>query len=219
MGQYALCCLWHLRIGMAVKGSGSSSRRLKRSRRGRTKRQRCAKHFRGRGRQRGGQAAGAPTPTVFSVRWPSLGAAKEAAAAASPPPLLERQPCLQAAGPLTPTPSVTIPPGGPYALIVWDPDAPQASWLHWLVVNIPGGRGLQEGSTVVPWAPPTPPPGTGTHTYIFGLFLQGQTIDPKTVAQEAALSRAHFNPARFAEQYGLRQVDDKRIAVSAGPLP
>ena len=199
---------------MAVKGS----RRLRRGRR-QTKRQRCAKHFRGRGiaaRQAGGQAAaGTELPPAFSVRWGS----KEAAAEGSPPPLLERQPCLQAAGPLTPPPSVTIPAGGPYALIAWDPDASQASWLHWLVVNIPGGSGLT-GHTVTPWAPPTPPPGTGIHRYIFGLFLQDQLLDPKTVAsQQQALTRAHFNPATFAEQHGLRPVNNKRIAVSAGPLP
>lgn len=203
MDQYALCPLWDLRIGMAVKGS----RRLRRSRRGRTKRQRCAKHFRGRGfaaRQAGGSAG---APPAFSVRWGS----KEAAAEGSPPPLLERQ---EAAG----LPSVTIPAGGPYALIAWDPDAPQASWLHWLVVNIPGSdgssSGLEKGSTVTAWVPPSPPPGTGTHRYIFGLFLQGQPLD----AQQA-LTRAHFNPATFAEQHGLRQVDNKRITVSAGPLP
>jgi hypothetical protein len=153
-----------------------------------------------------GSGGGTPAALPFSVRWGPV----QAAPAAAAPPLLE-------AAALSQQPAVTLPAGGPYTLIAWDPDAPQASWLHWLVVNIPGAASPAAGSTVVPWAPPTPPPGTGTHRYIFGLFLQGsQPLDSAALA--GALSRPLFNPARFAEQHGLRQVDDKRIAVSAGPL-
>jgi phosphatidylethanolamine-binding protein (PEBP) family uncharacterized protein len=158
-----------------------------------------------------GSGGGTPAALPFSVGWGPVQAAPAAAATAAPP-LLE-------AAALSQQPAVTLPAGGPYTLIAWDPDAPQASWLHWLVVNIPGGSAYvsgPQGSTLVPWAPPTPPPGTGTHRYIFGLFLQPGPLDSAALA--GALTRPFFNPARFAEQHGLRQIDNKRIAVSAGPL-
>jgi hypothetical protein len=186
--------------------------RSKRQKRRQTKRRLCRKNHKRRAMQGRscGSGGGPPAALPFSVRWVGGPAALAATAA---PPLLE-------AAALSQQPAVTLPAGGPYTLIAWDPDAPQASWLHWLVVNIPGGSayasGLQ-GSTAMPWAPPTPPPGTGTHRYIFGLFLQPGPLDSAAVAA-TALTRPFFNPSRFAEQHGLRQVDDKRIAVSAGPL-
>jgi hypothetical protein len=188
---------------------GSKKSRNRRQRRRLTRRHLCRKNHKRRamlGRSCG-SGGGTPAALPFSVRWGPLQAAPAA------PPLLE-------AAALSQQPAVTLPAGGPYTLIAWDPDAPQASWLHWLVVNIPGGGAYvsgPQGSTLVPWAPPTPPPGTGTHRYIFGLFLQPGPLDSAAVAA-TALTRPFFNPSRFAEQHGLRQVDDKRIAVSAGPL-
>jgi len=61
-------------------------------------------------------------------------------------------------------PEISWPPAisAPYTtLIMYDPDAPQASWLHWLQMN---------GKTLVPWAPPSPPKGSGTHRYYFSVY-------------------------------------------------
>ena len=55
----------------------------------------------------------------------------------------------------------------PYStLIMYDPDAPSGTYLHYLVINIANGN-INSGHTVISYAPPTPPPGSGSHRYIF----------------------------------------------------
>ena len=64
-----------------------------------------------------------------------------------------------------------------YALLLVDPDAPDPaaptyrSFLHWLVVDIPGGKGeASSGLTLVRYKGAAPP--TGTHRYMFLAFEQ-----------------------------------------------
>eukprot|EP00271_Cylindrocystis_brebissonii_P000384 TRINITY_DN10477_c0_g1_i1.p1 TRINITY_DN10477_c0_g1~~TRINITY_DN10477_c0_g1_i1.p1 ORF type:complete len:259 (-),score=41.92 TRINITY_DN10477_c0_g1_i1:677-1453(-) len=86
-----------------------------------------------------------------------------------------------------------------YTLVMVDPDAPSPSeptfreWLHWMVVNIPGGiPSPAAGELVVEYKGPTPP--TGIHRYVFVLFKQkGGRINP--LAPE---SRASFHTRDFA---------------------
>jgi hypothetical protein len=85
-----------------------------------------------------------------------------------------------------------------YTLICFDPDAPAAAWLHWLVVNIEGG-GPAAGQTLVPWAPPTPP--SGIHRYYFCLFSH----DARVIAP-APKERGYFKPAEFVAKSGLKPV-------------
>ena len=85
---------------------------------------------------------------------------------------------------------------GLFTLMMWDPDAPQGTWLHWLVTNIPGD--IARGTDVVMYAPPTPPPGTGVHRYHFTLFPQTHRISVEHV------DRQDFSIQSFATRYGLQ---------------
>lgn len=61
-----------------------------------------------------------------------------------------------------------------YTLIMYDPDA---NYLHWLIINIPGSHVFQ-GTVLVPYKGPSPPPpATFMHHYEFILFEQRDKID------------------------------------------
>src|SRR5262249_47470453 len=49
---------------------------------------------------------------------------------------------------------------------------PRIQYHHWLVMNIPGGGPIAMGQTILPYAPPTPPAGTGPHRYVLILCKQ-----------------------------------------------
>lgn len=56
-------------------------------------------------------------------------------------------------------PSITIPEG--HYLIMYDPDAVNPTWIHWIASS---------NTDILPYQPPSPPPGTGNHRYIFSLI-------------------------------------------------
>ncbi|KAH7700373.1 Phosphatidylethanolamine-binding protein PEBP [Aphelenchoides avenae] len=62
-----------------------------------------------------------------------------------------------------------------------DPDAPSPSdpsarsWVHWLVINIPGDK-ISQGVRMAGYDGPTPPPGTGLHRYVLLAFSQEAQI-------------------------------------------
>ena len=61
-------------------------------------------------------------------------------------------------------------------LMLWDVCAEQDDFIcsiHWLVTNIPKDT-IASGQTVLGYAQPAPPAGTGFHRYIFRLYSQGQ---------------------------------------------
>ncbi|BAY23554.1 PEBP family protein [Calothrix sp. NIES-2100] len=82
-----------------------------------------------------------------------------------------------------------------FALIVDDPDAPQKTFTHWVVYNIPAdSRELPEGITQEPRLPngavqgknsfgklgfggPCPPPKDGAHRYFFKIFALERSLD------------------------------------------
>ena len=75
-----------------------------------------------------------------------------------------------------------------FALIMYDPDAPSGTHIHWVVVNI-SGTGLNldsRGTTVCDYKGPSPPPGK-PHRYIFLLYQQTQQTEggeiPKDVIE------------------------------------
>jgi phosphatidylethanolamine-binding protein (PEBP) family uncharacterized protein len=57
-----------------------------------------------------------------------------------------------------------------YTLIMRDPDAVLGHRVHWLVINIHGNN-IQSGFPVFPYLGPAPPPHSGTHHYIFEIYL------------------------------------------------
>ncbi|XP_026379249.1 protein MOTHER of FT and TFL1-like [Papaver somniferum] len=110
-------------------------------------------------------------------------------------------------------PSVAVDPpkvqisGSPqhlYTLVMVDPDAPSPSeptmreYIHWIVVDVPGGTSPSEGKEVVRYMGPKPP--VGMHRYVMVVFMQKGEL--KMVVEEPA-SRAHFNTGNFAQQYDL----------------
>jgi len=72
-----------------------------------------------------------------------------------------------------------------FALIMYDPDAPSGTHIHWVVVNISGiGLNLDShGTTVCDYKGPSPPPGK-PHRYIFLLYQQTEGGEiPKDVIE------------------------------------
>jgi phosphatidylethanolamine-binding protein (PEBP) family uncharacterized protein len=55
-------------------------------------------------------------------------------------------------------PSISIPEG--HYVVMYDPDAGNPVWIHWIVTK---------GGDVLPYQGPSPPAGTGLHRYIFVL--------------------------------------------------
>lgn len=72
------------------------------------------------------------------------------------------------------------------AVVVSDPDAPRGTFLHWLVIGLPGddggfdegaasgGRELPNSGNEPGWYPPCPP--SGTHRYVFAVYALAEQI-------------------------------------------
>jgi hypothetical protein len=58
-----------------------------------------------------------------------------------------------------------------YTLIMHDPDAPVGNVVHWVLVNIKGSD-INSGKELIKYKGPAPPPGSGTHRYIFLIYEQ-----------------------------------------------
>ncbi|XP_010260703.1 PREDICTED: protein MOTHER of FT and TFL1 [Nelumbo nucifera] len=92
-----------------------------------------------------------------------------------------------------------------YTLVMTDPDAPSPSepsmreWVHWIVVDIPGGTSPSKGKEILPYMGPRPP--VGIHRYILVLFRQRYSMKDAVIQQPA--TRANFNTRAFANQLDL----------------
>ncbi|CAH2051985.1 unnamed protein product, partial [Iphiclides podalirius] len=97
-----------------------------------------------------------------------------------------------------------------YTLAMVDPDAPSRSspllreFLHWLVGNIPGND-LKTGETLAAYVPPTPPPGTGFHRYVYLIYRQPGRVDFNTNLLDFTTEqlRVHTSINDFANEYNL----------------
>ncbi|KAJ4889444.1 Protein MOTHER of FT and TF 1 [Raphanus sativus] len=91
-----------------------------------------------------------------------------------------------------------------YTLVMTDPDAPSPSepnmreWVHWIVVDIPGGTNPSKGKEILQYMEPRPP--VGIHRYIFVLFRQNS---PVGMMVQQPPSRANFSTRMFAGHLDL----------------
>ncbi|XP_058736126.1 protein MOTHER of FT and TFL1 [Vicia villosa] len=90
-----------------------------------------------------------------------------------------------------------------YTLVMTDPDAPSPSepslreFVHWVVVDIPGGTNPKRGHEILSYIGPKPP--VGIHRFILVLFEQKGPIG----LLEQAPNRVNFNTRYFANQWNL----------------
>ncbi|XP_009393599.2 protein MOTHER of FT and TFL1 homolog 1 [Musa acuminata AAA Group] len=90
-----------------------------------------------------------------------------------------------------------------YTLVMTDPDAPSPSdptmreWLHWMMVNMPGGTYPSQGEEVVPYMGPRLP--LGIHRYVMVLFRQKSRFPGVT----PPATRLNFNTRSFAAHHDL----------------
>lgn len=64
-----------------------------------------------------------------------------------------------------------------YTLIMYDPDAVNGNYIHWLIINIKSIRSEEDGNVILEYKGPSPPPNTGIHHYIFEIYMQDNYID------------------------------------------
>jgi|688.fasta_scaffold1170546_1 phosphatidylethanolamine-binding protein (PEBP) family uncharacterized protein len=93
-----------------------------------------------------------------------------------------------------------------YSLVMWDPDSPNPSFLHWLVINLENQNQIRE-KEILNYFGPNPP--SGTHHYYFGLFEQQNTI------QIHPPDRTNFNINEFLAENNLKEVSRVYMTVSA----
>lgn len=110
-------------------------------------------------------------------------------------------------------------PQGYYTYMVWD-EIPNPNlapgYLHAFIKNIPVGTDgkiqLANGNTVVEYAPPTPPAGSGTHTYHFALYKQSS----QGLATNARNTRrAKYNRTARVRNLGLEFVAHRDFTITA----
>jgi hypothetical protein len=102
---------------------------------------------------------------------------------------------------------------------------PRRNWLHWLVTNIPASADVASGSTVMDYAPPTPP--KGNHRYVFVLLEQPQASHGHShggaggggaagrLAVDTPVGRGKFNAPAFIAAHDLTPVGLQFMCVHA----
>jgi hypothetical protein len=71
-------------------------------------------------------------------------------------------------------------------------DASAKNYVHWMVEYI----GRQAARTLVSYRPPSPPPGSGAHRYVFALF-EGSLPVPRSRADGLDAAGKHFIDAKY----------------------
>lgn len=106
-------------------------------------------------------------------------------------------------------PTISLLPLKLSTLVMYDPDSSTPpSWLHYLVINIPNGD-LSKGDVIVPYAGPSPPPGSGLHHYIFEQFAQTSPFNT------GLTERSSFDMNQFKQQNNLFSRAKKQFIVNA----
>lgn len=152
---------------------------------------------------------------IFCIFFPLLASCSTAAKTSPPASLAVTSPAFQPGQPIpavyscqgedrSPALEWTAPPPGTQslALVMDDPDAPGATWVHWIVTNLPPDtRGLAEGAAqaglpagagvgINSWGTgdyggPCPP--SGTHRYFFTLYALDIKLDNPSIDKAALL--------------------------------
>ena len=73
--------------------------------------------------------------------------------------------------------------------------------MHWLIVDIPNGGSIKDGSEKMKFSPSAPPKGSGKHRYIFLVFGQKSRIGGKRVSNIKV--RKGFKIQQYASDNGL----------------
>lgn len=94
-----------------------------------------------------------------------------------------------------------------YTVLMWDPDAPEPSWIHLLVINTPSAN-LSQGQTLLSYTPPTPP--SGIHRYFVTVYRQPQKLEISAPAE-----RGNFTVDEFVSNHRLQKIGEKMIRVKA----
>lgn len=103
-----------------------------------------------------------------------------------------------------------------YVLMVEDPDAPNGTWVHWLLFNIPATQSLLTDATELPkgaisgknsWGTPGyggPCPPSGTHRYYFKLYaLDSRLTVNSSVSKDDILNAMEGHILETSELIGL----------------
>uniref|UniRef100_A0A146KTY3 Protein D1 n=1 Tax=Lygus hesperus TaxID=30085 RepID=A0A146KTY3_LYGHE len=111
-----------------------------------------------------------------------------------------------------------------YMILMLDPDAPNhpegVFYFHWAVANIPGknlksGGDVSKGTTLLSYAGPTPPKGSGQHRYVFLVYEQ----DTQQGIMEKPEKRAHFDLGRWINPLAKRHPLTGPVAGSQFRVP
>lgn len=89
---------------------------------------------------------------------------------------------------------------------MFDPDAPEPGFLHWLFVNLEADL-PQPYKPVFVYYPPEPP--SGTHTYQFTLYEQ-----PTRLVEDLPVAAGPFDLNAFVVAKGLKIIARKSMEVS-----
>jgi len=96
-----------------------------------------------------------------------------------------------------------------YTYICFDPDSSVPMWIHMLVANCTTAA-LDSGISLLKWAPPSPPPGTGVHRYIFALYKHSYPV-----AVDGPKDRGSFNLKKYIDDNGFIAVAGNSMKVKA----
>jgi phosphatidylethanolamine-binding protein (PEBP) family uncharacterized protein len=98
-----------------------------------------------------------------------------------------------------------------YTYICFDPDSSVPMWIHMLVANCTTAS-LDSGTSIFEWTPPSPPPGSGVHRYIFALYKHSYPV-----ATDKPIDRGSFDLKKYIEQNGFIAVAGNSMKVKAAP--
>jgi phosphatidylethanolamine-binding protein (PEBP) family uncharacterized protein len=114
--------------------------------------------------------------------------------------------------------NTTATPNTFYTYIAWD-EIPNPNlapgYLHEFVKNIPADENgkiqLNKGHVVAPYVPPTPPLGSGKHTYHFALYAQP---NPELPTQNIS-ERSHYDREAVVKSLGLNFIAHHDFSINA----